>query len=139
MAEAADYNQVIRQLLGLTEKLDNFMSVSGKGISNEENDMPKRRSDKVVVEGRERWIHGYSVQELYDDYVRLLVQEGLIEWVDRDETTPYFGDYLKTFYNTFKQKQQSNTVVNRNRIIRNHILPAFGKKRIDRIRVTDIG
>lgn len=138
MAEAVDYNQVIRQLLGLTEKLDNFMSVSGKGISNEENDMPKRRSDKVVVEGRERWIHGYSVQELYDDYVRLLVQEGLIEWVDRDETTPYFGDYLKTYYDTFKQKQQSNTVVNRNRIIRNHILPAFGKKRIDRIRVTDI-
>ena len=100
--------------------------------------MKKRLSQKIIVNGKERWIHGYSKQELYDSYVKLLVEEGLIEWVEDDEQIPKFGEYLREYYDTFKQDQQSNTVVNRERIIRNHIEPAFGTKRMDRIRTKDI-
>ena len=40
---------------------------------------------------------------------------------------------MKQFFSTFKTKQETNTLVNRERIIRNHIQPIFGKKRLDRI------
>lgn len=137
MEGSKNYNkdEVIRQLMELAANLDNSTS---EGISKGENDMPKRLTEKVTINGHPRWVHGYSVQELFDNYVKLMVNEGLIEWVEEDDAVPIFGKYLKEFYRTFKQGQQSNTVVNRERTIRNHIEPAFGSKRMDRIRTTDI-
>ena len=137
MEGSKNYNkdEVIRQLMELAANLDNSIS---EGISKGENDMPKRLTEKVTINGHPKWVHGYSVQELFDNYVKLMVNEGLIEWVEEDDAVPIFGKYLKEFYRTFKQGQQSNTVVNRERTIRNHIEPAFGSKRMDRIRTTDI-
>lgn len=109
-----------------------------RGISEGEEDMPKRIREKVLVGGKVRWIGGYSVQEVMDNYVRLLVQEGIVEMVDEGDQMPLFGDYMSLYYSTYKQKQQKNTVVNRERIIRNHILPKFGNKRLDRIQTIDI-
>lgn len=139
MEQTKTYNsdEVINRLKELVANLDNSIVPQSEGILGD-NDMPKRLTEKVKVLGRDRWIHGYCVQELYDNYVKLLVQEGVVEMVDEDDEIPCFGAYLNTFYETFKQKQQSNTVVNRKRIIRNHIEPAFGNRRLDRIRTTDI-
>ena len=117
--------------------LDNGIAWS-EGISKGDTDMPKRLTDRVKVNGQDRWVHGYSTQEMYDSYVQMLVREGLLVWVDDETPIPTFGDYFKTFYSTFKQKQEKNTIVNRNRIARNHILPEFGKRRIDGIKTTDI-
>lgn len=100
--------------------------------------MPQRLRQKVTVNGETKWLNGYSEQELFDNYVKLLEREGIIEWVEQDDQIPTLGEYLRTFYSTYKQKQERNTVVNRERIIRNHILPAFEHRRIDRIRPTDI-
>ena len=100
--------------------------------------MPQRLREKVTVNGQPKWLSGYSRQELYDSYVKLLIDEGLVEPVEEDDQIPTFGDYMDLFYSTFKQKQEKNTVVNRNRIIKNHIRPAFGSKKIDRIKTTDI-
>ena len=137
MEERKQYNtdEVIRQLMELAANLDNNTS---EGISKGDNDMPKRMSEKVSVAGRDRWVHGYSMQEMFDAYVKLLVDEGLVEWVEDGDNVPMFGDYLSTYYNTFKQNQQSNTVINRNRTIRNFVKPNFGNKRMDRIRTMDI-
>lgn len=129
-------DEVINQLKALVANLDN--SISSGGVSEGDNDMPKRLTEKVTVNGKTRWIHGYSVQELHDNYVKLLVDEGLVEYVEDEDDIPRFRDYCSEYYKTFKQKQQSNTVVNRDRIIRNHIEPAFGSSRLDRIRTTDI-
>lgn len=129
-------DEVVSQLMTLAAKLEN--SISPVFGAESENDMPKRLAQKLLVDGKERWVHGYSVQELFDNYVKLLVKEGIVEMVDEDDEMPNFGTYLNAFYETFKQKQQSNTVINRKRIIRNHIEPAFGGKRLDRIRTTDI-
>lgn len=129
-------DEVVSQLMTLAAKLEN--SISPVFGTESENDMPKRLAQKLLVDGKERWVHGYSVQELFDNYVKLLVKEGIVEMVDEDDEMPNFGTYLNKFYETFKQKQQSNTVINRKRIIRNHIEPAFGSKRLDRIRTTDI-
>lgn len=118
--------------------LDIFISDTARGISEGDIGMPSRIREKVIIDGQIRWISGYSMQELMNNYVKLLVQEGKLEFTDENHPVPYFKDYLKEFYSTFKQKQQQNTIVNRERIIRNHILPAFGDKKIDKIHTMDI-
>lgn len=77
------------------------------------------------------------MQQLFDNYVELLVNEGLIEWTDSCSEAPLLRDYIRTFYNTFKQKQVETTIINRERIIKNHILPRFGNKKIDTITSSD--
>ncbi len=131
-------DEVVQRLEDLIAYLDNGIEDPGNGISKGDNDMPKRLAVKLKVNGQDKWIHGYSVQELYDNYVQLLAKEGIVEFVEDDDAVPFFGDYLKSYYETFKQKQEQNTIINRDRIIENHILPAFGMKRIDRIRTMDI-
>lgn len=124
----------LEQIQALLANLDN----QSTGMSEGETDMPKRIREQVSVNGKNRWITGYTVQEVCESYVKLLVSEGLVEWVDTDENIPMFGAYMDTFYTTFKQKQQANTIINRDRIIKNHIRPAFANRRIDRIRTTDL-
>ena len=132
MAENNTYT--LEQIQALLANLDNQSTDMSKG----EMDMPKRIRELVTVNGKSKWVTGYTFQEVCESYVKLLVTEGLVEWVDNDDGIPLFGEYLKTFYETYKQKQQANTVVNRDRIIRNHVLPSFGARRIDRIRTTDL-
>lgn len=104
----------------------------------QDKEMPKKRiREKVKVEGKEKWISGYTIQELCDSYVTILEKEGLIEKVTGDDV-PLFGEYLLNFYSTFRKKQGSNTIVNRNRLIKNHIIPEFGNKRLDRISTMDL-
>ena len=108
------------------------------GISKENDDMPKRIRERVIVNGKERWVAGSSRQELFDNYVNLLYEEGIVEWCDGSSEIPFLKDYLTTFYSTYKQKQESNTLVNRERLIKNHILPAFGSKKLDKIKTDDL-
>ena len=98
----------------------------------------KRFKEKVTINGETKWINGYSIQELFDNYVRKLESAGIIEYTEKYSNAPYFGDYINEYYNTFKKKQARNTIVNRSRIIRNHILPRFNKIKIDRITSSDI-
>ena len=101
------------------------------GISTDP--MAKRLKDKVTVNSKELWISGYSNQDLYESYVNLLEKEGIIRRIDPDEEVPILREYLANFYDTYKTRQQKNTVVNRERIIRNHIEPKFGSWRLDQI------
>ena len=125
------------QLLGLVANLHNDIE-SETGISKGDEDMPKRMREKVVVNDKTCWLNGYSVKELCESYVQVLIREGVLEKVEADEAIPLFGDYLKTFYETFKVGQESNTKVNRARVVKNHILPQFGQRRIDRITTTEL-
>lgn len=99
---------------------------------------PKRIQAKVNVNGQTRWIHGYSQQELLDDYVDLLEREGLIQWTGRDKPIPLLEAYLKKFVETFKSGQASLTMQNRQGLIRKHINPRMGKKRLDEITTMDV-
>lgn len=95
--------------------------------------MPKRIRQVVTVNGETKYLSGYTFQDLADNYVRLLVEAGLLQYTDEGKNIPKFGDYLDSFYDTYKQDQQKNTTVNRERIVRNHIRPAFGSLRLDTI------
>ena len=124
------------EISALLANLENCRQNETNPGPNEE--MATRLKEKVKVNGQDKWISGYSRQELLDSYVKLLVKEGVVEMVEDDDAMPAFGKYLDQFYATFKQGQEKNTVVNRERIIRNHIKPAYGDKRIDRISTMEL-
>lgn len=128
----------LNKAMDLIANLDNRIFRKDTGVSEGGTDMPKRLRDRVTVNGKEFWIDGYSNQELHESYVDLLEREGLIQRVDPDEVVPMLKDYISAFYATYKKNQQDNTVVNRERIIKNHILPRFGDTRIDRITTTQL-
>jgi len=107
-------------------------------ISERDNNMPKRLRERIIVNGKERWVTGFTRQELFDNYVNILYEEGIIDWCDGKNEIPLLKDYLTRFFSTYKQKQESNTLVNRERLIRNHILPALGNKKIDKIKTDDL-
>lgn len=100
--------------------------------------MAKYIREKINIRDEVKWIGGYTQQELMDAYVRLLEKEGLITRVADDLAIPLFGDYLDRFYKTCRTNQQDNTLVNRKRIIKNHIIPAFGSKPVDKISTMDL-
>lgn len=138
MEERKDYRKDevedrLEALLQLALNLENRTSQNQDLLNTD-----MRLKEKVTVNGRVKWIDGYSRQEVLDNYVKLLVREGIVEMVEDADRMPMFGEYLKSFYETFKQKQQSNTVINRNRIIKNHILPRYESRRIDRISTMDL-
>ena len=131
-ARTAD--EMVRRL-----NLDNRTGES-LGISESEgdNDMPKRLREKVTVNGRLFWVTGGTMQQLFDNYVQVLVNEGLLEWAGNCTDAPLMKDYIRRFYSTYKQRQVETTIINRERIIKNHILPRFGTMKIDRITTADL-
>ncbi len=110
------------------------------GISPSEgdNDMPKRLREKIAINGKPIWVTGGTMQQLFDNYVQALVNEGLLEWVGNYTDTPLMKDFIRKFYSTYKKKQVETTIINRERIIKNHIMPRFGNKKIDKITTTDL-
>lgn len=119
--------EVIRRL-----NLENRTGIT-IGVSEGDNDMPKRLRERITVNGKDRWVTGMNMQQLFDNYVRILVNEGLIEWIDAGDETPLLKDYMCQFYSTYKRKQVETTIVNRERIMKKHILPLFGNRRINTI------
>lgn len=120
--------------------LDSGIDSASTDTFGEENPKvsTRRIQAKVLVNGQNRWVSGYSQQELFDNYVGLLEREGIIQWTGARKQIPLLGDYLDTFVKTFKDGQASLTKQNRERIIRNHIKPKFGKRRINEITTTEI-
>lgn len=138
MEERKEYrrDEVVDRLEALMGMVSNLENRTAQNQDLPETDM--RFKEKVTVNGHVKWIDGYSRQEVLDNYVKLLVREGVVEMVEDTDRMPMFGEYLTGFYATFKQKQQSNTVINRKRIIKNHILPRYEFRRIDKISTTDL-
>ncbi len=124
--------EVIRQL-----NLENRTGIT-IGVSEGENDMPKRLRERISINGKSIWVTGSTMQQLFDNYVQALVNEGLVEWVGSFTDAPLMKDFISKFYTVYKQKQVETTVVNRERIDKKHIIPRFGKIRIDKISTADL-
>ncbi len=102
-----------------------------------ENDMAKRLKQLVTVNGKERWITGATIGDMLENY-RKLLESSEPEIQNGSEKTVKFGDYLMDYIRTYKSNQSSSTMVNRERMLKNHILPRFGDVPIDTISTGDI-
>lgn len=78
------------------------------------------------------WITGNTLQDFTDNLIARLQKNGMtVE--NPSAQTPLFGEYLKTFLETFKSRQQPTTVINRQRLIDKHVLPVLGNMPIGEI------
>lgn len=90
------------------------------------------------------WVTGENTVELMEAYLQLCIKEGLVvpPIVNFNQngrkSAPLLSDYLLKFVSTYKSNQGSSTMINRMRIINNHIIPKFGQTPIDDITASDV-
>lgn len=104
--------------------------------------MAKRIQQRVSINGEVRWISGATQQELFDAYLAQAVKAGMVvlpqQEIRMPTEMPLLGSYLTHFVATYKSRQQSFTVQNRQRMIHKHILPRLGHLPINEISTADI-
>lgn len=101
--------------------------------------MSKRLKQAVVINNETHWVTADSTKGLLDSYLKLCIKQGIVVPAGevRRQDTPLFGEYMDSFFSMYKTNQSSNTIVNRRRIIKNHIRPKFGDVRINKITTDD--
>lgn len=125
------------QVLGILTNLVNGIGLCARGES-----MPTRYKQKMSIGGEDHWITGYTLKDLLEGYLALCIKEGTVvpgfiaKSMDKDaseSSIPFVEPYLKEFNRIYKSNQESLTMVNRDRIAKNHIFPAFGDKRLNEV------
>ena len=124
------YAAVGRALLHLPQ-LDNLIPGYAVDDQKEEIDLTKRIKHRVVINDNVHWLSASTTQGLLDAYLELCIQEGvvclpIVQNRQNGTKTPTVKEYCEVFVRTFKSNQASNTVVNRKRILRNHVYPKIG-------------
>ena len=115
--------------------------VNGIGLCAKEDIMPERYKQKVNVDGKEHWVTGRSLKDILDAYLELCIREGTVVpgfVVQKKGEVPFLEPYLNEFFRLYKNRQESLTRINRDRIVKNHILPRYGQKRLDEITTSSI-
>ena len=127
------------EVLGILANLVNGIGLCAKG-----DFMPARYKQKVHLNGEDHWVTGKTLSDILEAYLNLCLQEGTVvpgivsKEDNKDADTPTVGEYIDTFVKLYKQKQQSLTKESRDRVIRNHIKPKFGKTRLSDLSVSGI-
>lgn len=100
-----------------------------------------RRKQQVNVNGVEKWITGNTMQDMFDSYLKLCLQQGVVAppiATAPVSNTPLFGRYIINFNRVYKSKQESLTKESRRRITEKHIIPRWADIPLDKIRTSDI-
>ena len=125
-------NEVVEIILNL---------VNGIGHCAIGDVMPKRYKEQVEVNGQKRWLTGYSIADLLEEYLKLCIDANVVVPAVspyKSNKTVLFGDYLETFVDTYKCNQESLTKNNRTNMISKHIKPKWGSREIASITPTDL-
>lgn len=126
-------DEVRQTILLFLALLDSGIFDAGQG----ENDMVKRLKQYVTIHGKGHWVTGQTMADLLENY-RKLIENSVSENQNGSKNSVKFGDYLRDYVRTYKSTQSSSTMVNRERILKNHIIPRFGDIPIDDITTGDI-
>ena len=128
------------QMLQLLDNSTNYI----EDLSEGDFDMSKRIKQCVEINGNKHWVTGDNPIALMEAYLQLCISEGIVVppivaiGQNGRKQAPKFGDYLLNFVSTYKTNQGSSTMINRMRIINNHIIPKFGDTPINEITTGDI-
>ena len=131
--------QTVRQLT-----LDN-LTAEPTGMSEGETDMAKRERERVQIgtdtNGKPiyTWVEGKNRQDFLINAAKMLLSRGMLEdpaAIPRQETpkTPYFKQYTEQWWKLYKlPKLRHTTRTTYRNLLDNHILPYFGKMRLEEI------
>lgn len=88
---------------------------------------------------------GSTPKQLHANIARLYLENGLLDIPQAEDiptqppTSPLFKEYARKWYTTFKKgTYKPSTLATRNSLMKTHIYPAFGKKRLHEIKAEDV-
>lgn len=113
---------------------------NGIGLCAKGDIMPARYKQKVKLGGEDHWVTGRTLKDLLEAYLELCIEQGTVKPVlgsAEDALVPTVETYLKQFVKLYKSKQQALTMIRRESIINNHILPKIGSRRLNTLTVND--
>ena len=118
--------------------LDNL--TAGMTDMSEGDDMSKRIKMRVEIDGVTKWATGGTQQEVILAAAKMLIESGAFSTQPAvKKQAPLFGECAWSWYDVFKQPNvRDSTADFYLHYLRKHVLPAFGARRIDEIRPTDI-
>ena len=129
--------------------LDN-LKAEPTGMSGGETDMAKRERERVQIgtdtNGKPiyTWVEGKNRQDFLINAAKILLSRGMLDdpaAVPRQETpkTPYFKQYAEQWWKLYKlPKLRHTTRTTYRNLLDNHILPYFGKMRLEEISTNTI-
>ena len=136
--------QTVRQLT-----LDN-LTAEFTGMSEGETDMAKRERDRVQigtdVNGKPiyTWVEGKNRQDFLLNAAKMLIAHGRLgDMVETEQKaspqTPYFKQYAEQWWTLYKlPKLRHTTRTTYRNLLDNHIIPYFGKMRLEEISTNTI-
>lgn len=141
-AEQASMQAVMNVLQKINAEnlnLDN-LTADGTDMSWEVNDMSKRIKVRVDVNGKTKWATGATQQEVILAAANLIAEgKKTSEEGKKKKEAPLFKECAWRWLRVYKlPKVKPNTAYNYRHDMENHVLPAFGDKRIDEITPSDI-
>ena len=95
--------------------------------------MAKQLKERVIIGTDDagkpiyKWATGYTKQDLFLSIAALLSDP------QKKKAAPLFGEFLIQYVQTYKSKQSDLTRINRDQLMKKHILPRLGKLTIDEI------
>ena len=99
--------------------------------------MAKRIRERIQIGNEQKWITGYSKQEVFEKAFELMLTHQGIQ--ARVKETPLLSSYARTWFKTFKlPKLKKNTAYNYNTHLEKHIIPFFEDKRMAEVTTSDI-
>ena len=95
--------------------------------------MSKQLKERVIIGTDDagkpiyKWATGYTKQDLF------LSIAALLSAPQKKKAAPLFGEFLIQYVQTYKSKQSDLTRINRDQLMKKHILPRLGELTIDEI------
>ena len=110
------------------------------GMSEGENDMPKRIKQRATINGKEQWITGETQQEVFENYLRKVQEAGVkIKQVSETKQTPTVREFIENTYDpTFIKPLAPKTVENYRQYIKLNIIPFMGDMQLHEVTVATV-
>jgi hypothetical protein len=103
-----------------------------------DTNMAKRIKQRVKIGDSTKWATGNTIQDVIETAAKMLIDNGYCQTVKPKKDVPLLKDYLPLYQETYKKFLRKNTMAAYSHLIRNHIFPKLGSKRIDEITSADI-
>ena len=101
--------------------------------------MAKRLKQHIEINGQNRWVTGYTHQEVLDNAIKLVIASTKAEAQTATEKKVTFAAYAKNWLVLYKEHTLKHTTLREyTTLLNKHILPAFGKMDICAITIDDV-
>jgi len=101
--------------------------------------MAKRLKQHIEINGQNRWVTGYTHQEVLDNAIKLVIAATKAETQEATEKKVTFAAYAKNWLVLYKEHTLKHTTLREyTTLLNKHILPVFGEMNICAITIDEV-